>query len=285
MPASKPLRLALCQIAPCFGDIDENTRRIAQLTRELTADLLVLPELALTGYDVRDRVHELGISADELPERFSLPQSSAVATGFIERADNGITYNASAIVQERAVVALHRKIHLPTYGMFDEGRYFGRGDRVVCGLFAGWRFGVLICEDFWHPSLTYLLSCQQMDVLLVQAAAPGRGAWTGDRLQPFASTAIWERLARTTAQLYGIYVVLCNRVGVEGGVTFAGGSLVVDPSGQVLTAAPGYQEAVLDAILDPEELYRAQRPYMHSRDEEPQFVVRELQRILAAHAG
>src|ERR687893_824298 len=116
----------------------------------------------------------------------------------------------------------------------DEWRYFGRGDRVEPFEVNGWRIGVLICEDFWHPALTYILAMQGIHALVVLAAAPGRGALTGGEEGAFfASSDAWERIARTTAQLYGIYVAVCNRVGVEGGVTFAGESLVVAPDADV----------------------------------------------------
>ncbi|HEX6558986.1 MAG TPA: nitrilase-related carbon-nitrogen hydrolase, partial [Longimicrobiales bacterium] len=146
----------------------------------------------------------------------------------------------------------------------------------------GWRIGVLICEDFWHPLLTYLHALQGVHALLVMAAAPGRGAWTGGEAGAFfASSDSWERIARTYAQLYGIYVVICNRCGVEGGVTFAGESIAVAPDASVLARA-GTGEALLTVELQAEAVRTARTPYAHIRDEDAALAVREIQRIAAA---
>jgi predicted amidohydrolase len=272
--------LAVCQSAPRFGDVARNAEALTALTSQVQADLLLTPELSLTGYDLRDRVHEVGVATNEMPRLVSVPTQRAVAIGFVETSDQAIPYNSAVVVYESAVLHRHRKVHLPTYGMFDEARYFGRGDTVQAFELNGWRFGLLICEDFWHPSLVYLLACQRIDVLLVMAAAPGRGAWQGGEHNYFGSADVWERIARAYAQLYGIYVALCNRVGVEGAVTFAGGSLVVAPSGRVLARAGGAEE-VLAVELDRAALLSARRPYAHLRDEDPAFVQRELTRIAA----
>jgi predicted amidohydrolase len=229
-------------------------------------------------------VHDLACDAARLPDHISLRDGQAAVLGFVERGSDTIPYNSAALVQAGAVHFLHRKLYLPTYGMFDEGRHFGRGQRIESCEHRGLRLGILICEDFWHPSLSYLLACQHIDLLLVLAAAPGRDVASAEPGHAFASTAVWERMARTTAQLYGIYVALCNRVGVEGAISFAGGSLVVDPTGEVRAAEPEPREAVFEVAIDLADVARARRPYAHLRDEEPRFVLRQLERILAAHA-
>ncbi|MBR9988764.1 MAG: hypothetical protein KFH98_03355, partial [Gemmatimonadetes bacterium] len=120
-----------------------------------------------------------------------------------------------------------------------------------------------------------------IDALLVQAAAPGRGARDDSGDGRFASADVWERIARTTAQLYGIYVALCNRSGVEGAVTFAGGSLVAGPDGSILARAGDRGEEVLSVELTRGALRAARRPYSHERDDDPGLVMRELARGLA----
>jgi predicted amidohydrolase len=280
--STRPSRLAVCQFAPRLGDLGGNAQRIAQWTTDVDADLVVFPELALTGYDVRDQVHELALDPAHLPLHLPVAKGRAVILGFIERSAEAVPYNAAAVLQNGGTAFVHRKLYLPTYGMFDEGRYFGRGRRVSTFQHRNLRLGILICEDFWHPSLCYLLACQRIDVLLVPAAAPGRNVWPADDHATFRSTAVWERMARVTAQLFGIYVVLCNRVGVEAGTTFAGGSLVAGPSGDILKAAPDPGESVLEVTVDAAEISRARRPCAHLRDEDPHIVLNELQRILIA---
>jgi predicted amidohydrolase len=272
-------RLAVSQSAPRLGDLSWNTALIRTAAETQSADLLLTPELSLTGYDVRHRVHDLALPVARLASSLDLPAQGAVAVGYIELGAELVPYNAAAIVRAGEILFQHRKVYLPTYGMFDEGRYFGRGETVRSFEIDGWRFGLLICEDFWHPALSYLLACQGIDVLLVMAAAPGRGAWLGGETSDFASSDVWLRMARTIAQQYGIYVAHCNRVGVEGGVTFGGGSVIVQPNGDALHVLQGEETTTVQ--LSRLELQRARRPYAHIRDESPELVLRELQRIVS----
>lgn len=276
-----PLRVALWQSAPGLRRVAENAVRINEACASTDAQLVITPELSLTGYDVRDAVHELALPAHALTTYVHPRGDQSVLVGFIEQAESGIPYNAAALVDDQ-VRHVHRKLYLPTYGMFDEARYFGRGDRLTLRTYRGWKLGILVCEDFWHPGLIYALAAQGMDALLVMAAGAGRGAWDGgNNGSPFASTETWERIARTSAQLYGIYVVLCNRVGVEGALTFAGDSLAVGPDGSILGRAAGVEEAMVELELRPEEILRARTPYAHLRDDDPRLVIRTLEQGLA----
>ncbi|MBI4410336.1 MAG: carbon-nitrogen hydrolase, partial [Gemmatimonadetes bacterium] len=249
------------------------------------ADLLLTPELSLTGYDLRDAAAELAVPV-QVGAQFGsseLAAAGAVVVGLVEQGEAG-PYNAAVHLRAGCVLFRHRKLYLPTYGMFDEGRFYARGDRLdAYELGGGWRAGLIICEDFWHPALAYILAGRGIHLLMVQAAAPGRGVWQGgEEGGRFASWDAWERIARTTAQLYGIYVALANRVGIEEGVTFAGGSLIVGPAGDVLARAPAEGEATLALDLSLDALARARRPYAHLRDDDPGFTLRELRRTLEA---
>lgn len=279
-----PLRLAVYQSAPKLRDPEENARRIGAAAASTGADLLLTPELSLTGYAVGDDAARLAVEADagSVLAFPGLADAAPVLVGLVERGDAGVHYNTAALVQAGRVLFRHRKLYLPTYGMFEEGRFFGRGgDLATFDAAEGWRAGVLICEDFWHPALAYLLAMARVQLLLVMAAAPGRGVFQGGEAGGrFASADVWERMARVTAQLYGIYVALANRVGVEGAVTFAGGSVIVGPDGSVLARAPEEGEVVLDATLDPDEVRRARTPYSHLRDEDLRLTSRLLARLV-----
>ncbi|MEO5511622.1 MAG: nitrilase-related carbon-nitrogen hydrolase, partial [Longimicrobiales bacterium] len=267
--------------APRLGDPDANIASIAVAARTANADILLTPELSVTGYDVRDAAAALALPLDSWPPAFE-PLTDApgmVVTGVIESDGNGLVYNAAIALQQGRVKHVHRKIYLPTYGMFDEMRYFARGRTVEPMAYHGWRVGILVCEDFWHPGLIYTLASAGIDLLLVMAAGAGRGVWEGGSHGDFASTEAWTRIAETTAQQYGMYVALANRVGVEGAVTFAGGSLIVGPTGEVLARGPSHEEAILHATLSRASLLRARRPYFHGRDDEPSIVIRELTRL------
>ncbi|HEX2166262.1 MAG TPA: nitrilase-related carbon-nitrogen hydrolase [Longimicrobiales bacterium] len=281
---SAVLRLAVVQTAPVLREPARNAGTIARHARDAAADIVLTPELSLTGYDVGDAVHEL--ARDVVPGRvFAEPALATVpgylVAGCIEAARRG-PFNTAAVLHAGRVHFRHRKLYLPTYGMFDEGRWFGRGTTLhVWTLPNGWRIGILICEDFWHPGLIYTLASRGIDALLVQAAAPGRGAWEGSAHGRFASADVWERIARTTAQLHGIYVALANRTGVEGGVTFAGGSLVAGPDGSLLARAADRGEDVLSVEMSRAAVLASRRPYSHERDDDVRLVIRELERGLA----
>jgi predicted amidohydrolase len=281
---SAVLRLAVVQTAPVLREPARNARAIAAHARDANADIALTPELSLTGYDIGDAVHDLArdIATGRLfgePDLEDVP--GCVIAGCIETGRGG-PFNTAAVLHSGRVHFRHRKLYLPTYGMFDEGRWFGRGSALdVWTTPGGWRVGLLICEDFWHPGLIYALASRGIDALLVQAAAPGRGTWEGSAHGRFASADVWERIARTTAQLYGIYVALSNRTGVEGGVTFAGGSLVAGPDGGLLARAADRGEEVLSVELSRAALLASRRPYAHERDDDARLVMREIERGLA----
>jgi predicted amidohydrolase len=285
MNPAPALRLGVAQLATVWRAVERNAAVIAAAAADARADLLLTPELSLTGYDVGDAVHSLALRVEpgmrlHLPALENAP--GLIVVGLPEHAAGG-PYNTAAALHTGAVVFRHRKLYLPTYGMFDEGRWFGRGRGVDAWTTpSGWRIGILVCEDFWHPALSYLLAAHGIELLLVPAAAPGRGVWQAGEHSAFASADVWERIARTTAQLYGIYVALANRVGVEGGVTFAGGSLIVGPDGAVLGRADERASTTLVAVLSRAELERCRRPFAHARDEDHVLVARELARLVEA---
>jgi predicted amidohydrolase len=166
--------------------------------------------------------------------------------------------------------------------MFDEGRWFGRGARTrTYDAGGGWRLGQLVCEDLWHPALMYLLAAGGAHLVMVQAAAAGRGSWAGgEGGGRFASWPAWEHLARAAAVAYGIYVVVANRVGVEGPFLFGGGSFAVGPDGEVIGRADDLAEDRLTVELSLSAIAAARRPYAHARDDDPRLVQAELARLI-----
>lgn len=278
------LRLRIEQFAPALGDVDANVARIARAQADAGAagvDLVVTPELSLTGYDVRDAVHTLAVPESDAPYP-PLAEGPDVVVGTIERDAAFVPYNALLHLRGGRVLHRHRKLYLPTYGMFDEGRYFGRGDTArAYDAGGGWRVGPLVCEDLWHPAVGWLLAAQGAHLLVAQSAAAGRGAVAGGAGGGrFASWDAWEHLARAAAIAFGVYVALANRVGVEGSLCFAGGSMIIAPDGAVLARADDLGEARIDAELSLEAVAAARRPYAHARDDDPRLVARELARIL-----
>jgi len=301
---SEELRVVVHQTAPLLGETSLNREEIrSRVVDARNGDLLVFPELAISGYHLRGGVgrHSVSLGAGA---PLDLPSGSPpVALGLPERGEDELVYNTAVILHENRVLSLHRKIYLPTYGMFDEGRYFapGRTPPRVAVLPSGWKVGLLVCEDLWHPSLVYLLAIQGVEAVLVLAAAPGRGqpgegedredhdGGTGTGPSPsfppgprslFSSQASWTLLARTAAMQYGVFVVIANRAGVEEGVTFAGESTVVAPDGTILGRAPQAEPSVVEVSLHRRDLRRARSPFAHLRDEDPHFLRRALDLVL-----
>lgn len=280
------LRLVLHQTAPRLGDPEANAEEIGKrLEATGDAQLVVFPELSLTGYTLRTRVRELAWSCDRtlLP---NLPRDHPpVVLGVPEESPRHLFYNTAVLVHRGRIVLRHRKIYLPTYGPFEEGRFFARGEEPPRGadLPCGWRVGILVCEDFWHPALLYLLAMQGVDLVVVPAAAPGRGdpASGGGGGEPpggslFASPGGWRLLARAAAFQYGIFLAVVNRTGVEEGLTFAGGSFVAGPDGRILAEAPQGEEATLEVELPRAQLRRCRWPFSHLRDEDAGLLRRAL---------
>ena len=293
-----PLRLRVAQTAPRRADLAHNRGVVeaeARRAAEEGVDLLVLPELALTGYDVGHRARELALPFPSGGRHaLDLPAGApALLVGAIERAPDQRIHNVAVAARGDRVLHVHRKVHLPTYGSFDEGRLFapGRaGPRPFDGP-AGWRVAGLVCEELWHPAMPYLAALRGADLVVTLAAAVGRGApgegLGGDDVSPadgdgasFPSWEVWELLARHTAAVHGVWVVVANRAGVEGPLTFAGSSLVVGPDGAVVARASAEGPDRVDLTLDHDAVRRARRSFSHLRDEEPGLVARELEAIL-----
>ena len=273
------LRITLLQTDPRLGDVDGNVRRLADAAAAAGAPspgIAVSPELSLTGYDLRDRTADVALAADDVASR--LRGAGSIVAGFPERARDGAIYNSAAHVADGRVLHVHRKVYLPTYGMFDEARVFAPAHDVVAYEHAGWRVGILVCEDYWHPGLVYALCAQRIELLIAIAAAPGRGVLdAADASGRFASWQTWRRMAEVYARVFGIYVALANRSGVEDGVTFAGGSIVTGPDGTTL-AELGPDAGNARVQLERAELARNRTPAWHARDDRPLVVARALMR-------
>jgi predicted amidohydrolase len=285
-PPAATLRLAVLQTDAVPEDVAANAEAIARAAARVSADLLVTPELSLTGYTLESSA---GALARPLGPDAPVPGTDALAgvggtvlVGLPERTETGHPYNAAAALREGLVRHVHRKRYLPTYGMFDEARHFAAGDALeLYRTPEGWRVGVLVCEDLWHPSLAYVLALAGGDVIAVLAAAPGRGVWAGGAAGPFASWDGWVRLARVTAQVHGVYVALANRAGVEGPITFAGGSLVAGPDGELLAQADARAGAVLEVDAERGALDAARACTPHLRDEDVPWLAERLRALTA----
>ena len=273
--------IALAQIKPKLGCLKDNLSLVeASIEKgiEAKADLVVFPELALTGYFLKDLVPDLALTLDS-PEISRLKEFSrniAVSVGFVEATDDYRFFNSALFLDGGEIRHLHRKVYLPTYGLFDGQRYLARGDRFRAFDSRFGRMGMLICEDFWHLSAPYILAMDGATTLLCLSSSPGRGLSEEESL---GSTAAWQRLTATTATFLNARVIYCNRVGYEDGVNFWGGSEAVSPSGVATTRAKLLEEDFVLAEVREGELRRERIFSPLMRDENLPLTLRELQRI------
>lgn len=294
------MKATLAQIAPKLGRIDDNLARHRDILTSAWAaggELVVFPELSLTGYLLRDHVPHVALTAAELAALFTGLGAAGAApletvVGFVELSRGCRCYNSAAYLRlspgaEPVVVAVHRKVHLPTYGMFDERRYFAAGRRFrAFETGALGRTGLLICEDLWHPSSAYVLSVDGPQLegirgLVGIANSPARGVQDTSQ-GTVANLEVWRRLNWLYARLFGVVLLHCQRVGVEDSYIFTGGSEVLAPGGEVLARAAMFDEELLEVELDVADSVRWHRsvsPVTTSEDLE--VVRRELDRVVA----
>jgi predicted amidohydrolase len=282
-------RIALAQIAPRLGDLDANVELAADRVRAGAAEgaaLVVLPELALTGYLLQDLVPDVAMGADD-PRLLALGREATgvlVAIGFVEETAEHRYANAVALLRDGELVGLHRKVYLPTYGLFDEGRFTRAGDRirtVDAGLPFG-RIGLSVCEDFWHPSLPMLQAQDGASLLVNVAAGPSRAPGSAAGM---AAIAGWHKMQDTYALLGTVPLAFCNRVGNEEGLTFWGGSRIVAADGSTVAEAPLWEEALVVGTLETDDLRMQRYGLPILADERLELVRRELDRIIAERAG
>jgi NAD+ synthase (glutamine-hydrolysing) len=277
------LTLALAQISTHLGDVEANLEKHLALVREARvsgADLLVFPELSLTGYALQDLAstvaHQPRSDDPVFRQLLAASQDIDLVVGFVDEDRRHRFFISSAYLSRSEVVHVHHKVYLPTYGLFDEGRFFAWGDEVRAFDTRFGRVGILICEDFWHASPPYLLWLDGADIFLFGSASPGRGL----RDEPQLESARWvEHINRAYASLFTSFIAHANRVGFEDGLNFWGGSTVFDPNGELLAKGPYHQEALTLTEIDLNQLHRTRTRLPLLRDERTSLVKRELARI------
>lgn len=278
------MRVAIVQFAPKLGRVEDNLQAHEQHLQQLAAedvDLVVFPELSLTGYFLRDLVPDVAIKTDS--ETFeSLAQLSVgktVVVGFVHESRDHRFYNAAAIFSDGTLAGIHHKLYLPTYGMFDEHRYWAAGRRLRSFDTRVGKIAVLICEDVWHMSLVALLQLHRPDYAVFIANSPLREPVA----DPPRSLDNWYVLNRVAALSLQAPVVFANRAGCEEGVTFSGGSAFFGPDGLLRSRARLLDEDVLIVEYDERETRSVRTATPLLRDEDPWLTYRELRRILRGY--
>lgn len=273
--------IAIAQIAPKLGDFTSNLSRHADdiaRAKEARAHLVVFPELGLTGYQLQDLTFDVAkrIDSDEIQQLVSMSDEIDIVFSFIEESDEHFFYVSSLYAAGGSVQHVHRKIYLPTYGMFDEQRYVAAGDVIQSFDMSAGRAGMMICEDAWHVSVPYLLTLDGATMFIVQSSSPGRNVMDD---HSFGSQLFWSELLEMYAQLFGVHIVFCNRVGYEDGVHFYGGSGVVGPDGKFISRAEGSEETLLLVQVDRRDVRRARYMTPLMRDERVHLTLSHLEHL------
>jgi len=278
------LTLGLAQINTVLGNSEANlTKHLEYIDRARVAgvDLLVFPELSLTGYGLQDLSYTVATRPEPdnaiFAPLFAASRDMDLVVGFVDEDQRHRFYIAAAYLSGGELVHVHRKCYLPTYGLFDEGRYFAEGNDVQAFETRFGRMGLLICEDYWHASVPYLLWMDGADMLLMMSAHPARGLDSGER----PGSVRWiEQVSQAYAGVFTVFLAHVLRAGTEDGFTFWGGSVVFGPDGERITQAPYIDEDLLVTTIDLNDLRRIRYRLPLLRDERPELTLRTLSRIL-----
>jgi len=282
------IRIAIAQINPKLGDLKANLtlyeEKIRQGIKE-RVQFLLFPELSLTGYYLRDTVPSVALTmkSAEITKLKQLSRELSFVAGLVEESADHRFFNAAVYFEDGEVRHVHRKVYLPTYGMFDEQRYFAAGDRLRAFDSKFGRLALLICEDLWHPSTINVAALDGALAVLCPSASPLRGIV--DAQVQDDNARYWEMINAAYAETYSLFMIYGNRCGFEDGVGFWGGSEIVDPFGQRLAKAKYYEEdfIVTDLALESVRRKRTISPLL--RDEDIDLTINELMRIRERPAG
>jgi predicted amidohydrolase len=257
-PPKTAIRVGLAQVDARLGDVEANlAKHLAWIERARGegVELLLFPELSLTGYRLLHLTPRVALQPAASPVIARLAAAApemSVVVGCVEEDERGFLFNSALLLQGGALALTHRKLYLPTYGIFQEGRFFSEGSRLALPRISGHPFGLLICEDFWHSDPAERLARAGAKLIALVSASPGRIG--GEAMPP--SQEAWESLTRASALLNTCWVLYCGRVGWEEGTFYTGGSHIVRPGGEVLARAPYLDEHLLVADIDLREVDR-----------------------------
>ena len=251
------IRIALAQTAPRLGALEAN----------------LASEVAMRLDDPR------------LADLAAATRGLSAIVSFVEESADHRLFIAAALLEDGSIRHVHRKLFLPTYGLFDERRFFAAGDllRAVPSRL-GVGLGIGVCEDFWLLTVPQLLALDGAQILVNVSSSPGRDLAATNEVGLGTATS-WRTLMRTYAQLTTSFVVFCNRVGIDESISFWGGSEVIGPNGAAVLSAPMYDEGLFTVEIATADIRRERIGLPLLRDERPELQVRELGRIIAERAG
>ncbi|MFC2169777.1 nitrilase-related carbon-nitrogen hydrolase [Acidobacteriota bacterium] len=277
------MKVGMAQITPILGDVKKNFDlhvEYIEKAKKKNMDLLIFPELSLTGYTLKDLVEEVALDPKADPLFKQLKDKSkdiSFVLGFVEEKEKGLFYNSAAFLSGGKILHIHRKVFLPTYGIFEEAKFFGQGKNFITFTSPFGKVGMMICYDFLHYGASYLLFSGGAEIIIVISAAPGRGFTEN---QCFASCRMWEVMGETISHFSTSFVFYCNRVGLEDGKYFAGGSFIFNPAGNLEAQAPYLDKKFLIQDINLADIRESRKKRPYTRDNKPEIVLEALKRIV-----
>ena len=277
------MRITLAQIDSRPGELSANIERAERVIAEAVndgTDLVVFPELSLSGYSIGELEEDVSIPPDDerIAQLAKETKGAGVLLGFAEAQAHGLhTYNSAAYWENGLLVHLHRKLYLPNYATFEERKHFlpGQTSRAYPVMGGRHRAATLVCNDAWQPQLAFLAAQDGALILLVPACS-------AQSMFPerYDSRTYWRNITRFYGRMFQLYVVFVNRVGTEGALRFWGGSHIVDPWGEVIAEADESREHVLTTDIDLSLVRRRRRDIPLVREARLGLLRREIDRLL-----
>ncbi|WP_404287215.1 nitrilase-related carbon-nitrogen hydrolase [Microvirga sp. RSM25] len=251
------LKVAAAQIETPLGELDTNRRKhldVIDDARAAGVQVLLFPELSLAGHSGGREAPRLALTPDHATLRELSRASGDMLTvvGGVEEAPGALFFNSAFGLSGGKVVFVYRKINLATYGRLEDGKFFGAGKDVrLHPMGSSWQACVMICADLWNPALVHVAAMSGASLLLAPISSAREAVG-----EAFDNSEGWAVNARFHAMTYGFPLVLANRVGREGDLSFWGGSRILDPTGRMLAQA-GDKEALITAEIDYESVRQA----------------------------
>lgn len=270
------MKVHIGQIKPTLGNVEKNLNMMLEVIDKAIAeknDVVVFPELSLTGYSLEDIVFDVAIK--EVPS-ILLEKSKQISIifGAVELGEEEYPYNTAYYLEDGELVYKHRKVYLPTYGPYQEGRNFMAGNKFRAFDTKFGRVGMLVCEDVWHQSAQYILAQDGAKYMFILFNSP---AVVGKAKEELAQS--WKTVVKANSLLNGVYSVAVNRVGVEDGTTFFGNSFVVAPNGEVVKEAEYLKGDSFSYELKESEIRRARFKAPMFKSENLNLTRKEIERI------
>ncbi len=274
-------KAAVAQINPPLGDYDKSIKKHLEFIDKAIrrkANLVVFPELSLTGYSVKDLNFDMALDPYTSPILEPLRKKSkqiSIVCGGIEEDDNFGIFNSAFFISDGNVQFTHKKVYPPDYGMFEEMRYFSRGKEANVHETKFGKIGLLVCEDLWHMSLPLLLALKGAKIIIGIAVSPTRLA-LNSKSKILKNYEINSEQHKAYSRLLSAYLIFSNRVGYEDGVNFWGGSEIIDPFGNVDAVAKFFDEDLITSDINMNSVRRARHLARHFLDEDINFLRHEV---------